>query len=210
MTIDDNCYPGDCEITQGLLQKAMARQQKEERGYVWRSCFERASRISLLLLDVDGVLTDGSLIYSSDGDEPKVFFSRDGFGMYLLRQAGVKLGLITARQSEAVARRGRDLQLSYVYQGRRDKITAYEEILALENISDQQVAYVGDDWLDLPLLCRVGFSATVADAASEVKRLVHYTTRHEGGKGAVREICELIIDAKGMTEKLFRQYLPEP
>lgn len=208
--MDDNCYPGDCEITQGLLQKAMARQRTEERGYVWRSCLERASRVSLLLLDVDGVMTDGSLIYSGAGGEPKVFHSRDGFGMNLLQTAGVKLGVISARKSDAVARRGRDLNLSYVYQGRRDKIAAYEEILSLENITDQQVAYVGDDWLDLPLLCRAGFSATVADAAPEVKRLVHYTTRRSGGKGAVREICDLIIDAKGLTEKLFRQFLPEP
>lgn len=208
--MDDHCYPSDCELTQGLLQKAMARQRTEERGYVWRSCFAKASRVCLLLLDVDGVMTDGSLIYSGKGDEPKVFHSRDGFGMYLLRQAGVRLGLITARQSEAVARRGRDLHFDYVYQGRRDKIAAWEEILSQEDITDQEVAYVGDDWLDLPLLCRAGFSATVADAAPEVKRLVDYTTKHGGGRGAVREICDLIIDAKGLTEKLFSQFLPEP
>ena len=207
--MDDYCYPSDCEITQGLLQKAMTRQQQEERGYVWRSCFDKASQVRLLLLDVDGVLTDGSITYTGEGMEQKAFNTRDGFGLSLLRQAGVKLGLITARQSEAVARRARDLDMSYVYQGRRDKITAYEEILSLENIVDRQVAYVGDDWMDLPLLTRVGFSATVADAVPEVKRLVHYTTRLSGGRGAVREVCDLIIDAKGMTEKLFRQYLPE-
>lgn len=206
--MDDHCYPSDCEITQGLLQKAMAGQRKEERGYVWRACFDKASQVRLLLLDVDGVLTDGSITYTGEGTELKAFNTRDGFGLYLVRQAEVKLGLITARQSEAVARRARDLDMSYVYQGRRDKIAAYEEILALENITDRQVAYVGDDWMDVPLLSRVGFAATVADAVPEVKRLVHYTTTRTGGRGAVREICDLIIDAKGLTEELFRRYLP--
>ena len=206
----ENCYPGDCELTQALLAKARAGQPPDERGYIWRSCFERARPVTLLLLDVDGVLTDGSITYNHEGQEIKSFHSRDGFGMNILQQAGIKIGLITARQSEAVARRAKDLRIAHLYQGKRDKMAAYEEIIQAEQIDERQVAYMGDDWLDLPLLRRVGFSATVADAAPEVRKLVHYTTRASGGRGAVRELCDLLLEAKGLTEQMLTPFLSGP
>jgi 3-deoxy-D-manno-octulosonate 8-phosphate phosphatase (KDO 8-P phosphatase) len=205
--MQDNSFPGDCQVTHGLLQKAMSRTQDDERGYVWRNCLERARKVKLLLVDVDGVLTDGSITYNHEGREIKSFHSRDGLGLNIIQQIGVKVGLITARQSEAVARRAKDLQVAYVYQGRRDKIEAYNEILQAEELEDQQVAYMGDDWLDLPLLIKVGLAATVADAVPEVRKLAHYTTQASGGRGAVREVCDLILDAKGLRDKLLRQFL---
>jgi len=208
--MSENCYPGDCEFTQALLAKSRQGDSTDERGYAWRSCFERARPISLLLLDVDGVLTDGSITYNHEGKEIKSFHTRDGLGINLLQQAGIKVGLITARQSEAVARRAKDLQLAYVFQGRHDKIEAYEEILRTSGLEDRQIAYMGDDWLDLPLLVRVGFAVTVADGASEVRKLAHYTTRALGGRGAVREICDLLLEAQGLTEKLLAQLLNAP
>ncbi len=205
---DNGCaYPSDCELTQALLKKAASRRQPEERGYVWKSCLPRAKLVKLLLLDVDGVLTDGSLSYTHDGREIKTFHSRDGLGLNLLREAGVEVGLITARTSEALAKRARDLSIPHVYQGKRDKIEVYREILAKLNLQDYEVAYMGDDWLDLPLLVRVGFSASVADGAPEVREVVHYISKRNGGKGAVREVCDLIIDAKGLTQSLLANYL---
>ncbi|MDG4475996.1 KdsC family phosphatase [Thiovibrio frasassiensis] len=200
-------YPSDCEITEGLRQRAMSRQGQEERGYAWRACLPKAKEIQLLLLDVDGVLTDGTIVYGNGETELKGFNIKDGFGITLLREAGVEVGIITARRSEAVARRAQDLKLAHVYQGVRNKIEAFSEILAAQNLTPQQIAYMGDDWLDLPLLSRVGLAATVADAAVEVREIAHYVTRQAGGRGAVREVCELIIEAKGMRAELFARYL---
>jgi 3-deoxy-D-manno-octulosonate 8-phosphate phosphatase (KDO 8-P phosphatase) len=200
-------YPSDCEITEGLRRRAMSRQGQEERGYAWRACLPKAKEIQLLLLDVDGVLTDGTIVYGNGETELKGFNIKDGFGITLLREAGVEVGIITARRSEAVARRAQDLKFAHVYQGVRNKIEAFSEILAAQNLTPQQIAYMGDDWLDLPLLSRVGLAATVADAAVEVREIAHYVTRQAGGRGAVREVCELIIEAKGMRAELFARYL---
>ena len=210
---DDSCptsgtgYPSDCEVTQGLLQRAMGRETPQERGYVWRACLPKAAPIKLLLLDVDGVLTDGTITYTHEGTEIKSFHTRDGLGIRLLQEAGVEVGIITARTSEAVKRRADDLKLAHVYQGCRNKIEAYEELLAKINLRDAEVAYMGDDWLDLPLLTRVGFSASVADAVHEARQVVDYVTSQSGGRGAVREVCDLIIAAKGKQEELLARYL---
>ena len=210
---DDSCpangtgYPSDCDVTQGLLKRAMERETPQERGYVWRSCLPKAVPIKILLLDVDGVLTDGTITYTHEGTEIKSFHTRDGLGIRLLQEAGIEVGIITARTSEAVKRRAQDLQLAHVYQGCRNKIEAYEELLAKVNLSDAQVAYMGDDWLDLPLLTRVGFSASVADGVHEVRQVVDYVTSQLGGRGAVREVCDLIIAAKGNQEELLARYL---
>lgn len=200
-------YPSDCEVMEGLRQRALARTEQDERGYVWRNCLPLAKEIRLLLLDVDGVLTDGSVVYAQSGSELKSFNTKDGFGIRLLQEAGIEVGLITARSSEAVQRRAQDLKLAHVYQGVRNKIEAFDRILAEQKLSPQQVAYMGDDWLDLPLLSRVGLAVTVADAVTEVKAVAHYVTRREGGRGAVRELCELIIEAKGLREELLARYL---
>ena len=161
----------------------------------------------LFLLDVDGVLTDGTITYTKAGDESKSFHTRDGLGLRLVQKAGVEVGLITARTSEAVSRRAQDLGISLVFQGVGKKIAVLEKIMAERHLEKSQIAYMGDDWLDLPLLTRVGFAATVADGALEVKRLVDFVARQAGGRGAVREVCELIIEAKGQTANLLAPYL---
>ncbi len=211
---NDSCTPGknggyidDCALTQALRDKAASRMENKEKGYVWQNCLPKAKQVKLLLLDVDGVLTDGSISYTDEGIEIKTFNVRDGFGMNLLRKAGVEIGLITARSSNALKRRVQDLKLTHVYQGKRKKVEVFEQIIAELGLAPGQVAYMGDDWLDLALLKRVGFSATVADGAPEVKDVVDYVAKRSGGQGAVREVCELIIDAKGCSGELLEQYL---
>ncbi len=184
----------------------MERKENNDRGYVWRSCLPKAKEVKLLLLDVDGVLTDSSIVYGSAETELKTFSTKDGFGIRILQEAGVEVGIITARKSEAVARRAKDLKLAHVYQGMPNKIEAFEKIIAELNIEPQHIAYMGDDWLDLPLLIRVGFAATVADGVPEVKEVAHYVTKQPGGRGAVRELCELIIEAKDKHEELLQKY----
>ena len=200
-------YPGDCEFMQALREKAAERTASQAKSYAWRKCLPKAKEIKLLLLDVDGVLTDGSISYTDEGSEMKTFNSRDGFGMNLLRQAEVEIGLITARTSKALNRRAQDLNLTHVFQGKRKKVEVFEQLIGELHLSPQQVAYMGDDWLDLSLLARVGFSATVADAVPEVREVVDYVTGRPGGNGAVREVCDLIIDAKGLYRDLLRQYM---
>ncbi len=213
MTNDDTCtpnpggYPSDCEVTQGLLKRAMEREPPRERGYAWQAALPKAAPVKLLLLDVDGVLTDGTITYTHEGTEIKSFHTRDGFGIRLLQEAGVAVGLITARTSEAVRRRAEDLKLAHVYQGCRNKIEAYRELLAKLALAEREIAYMGDDWLDLPLIRRVGFSVTVADGVHEVRQVADYVTTRPGGRGAVREICDLIIAAKGLQRELLGRYL---
>ena len=213
MAQDDSCgpsdgkYPSDCEVIQGLLEKARSRQPPDEKGYVWRTCLPKAKEVKLLLLDVDGILTDGTIIYTHEGNEIKAFHTRDGLGIRLLQEAGVEVGLITARQSEAVTRRAQDLGMKHVFQKTRNKLAVYEQLTKELGLQASEVGYMGDDWLDLPLLVRVGFSATVADAVSEVKEVAHYTTKRKGGRGAVREVCDLILEAKGVHVTLLDKYL---
>ncbi len=211
--MDESCpaptgaaYPGDCEFTQALLKKAAAR-TASSRGYAWKNSLAKAKKVKLLLLDVDGVLTDGSITYSDEGIELKTFNSKDGFGLNLLRKAGVEVGIITARSSKALIRRCQDLKIDHLYQGRRNKVETFTEVITELGLTAEDVAYMGDDWLDLPLLARVGFSATVADAVAEVKEVVDFTSRFNGGQGGVREVCDLIVEAKGMYEGFLDQYL---
>jgi 3-deoxy-D-manno-octulosonate 8-phosphate phosphatase (KDO 8-P phosphatase) len=161
----------------------------------------RAKKIRVLLMDVDGVLTDGRiwLLSRRDGtaSEIKGFSAYDGAGLKLARAAGLRTGLITGRESSAVAQRARECEIEFVYQGRATKLGSYEEILRTTGASDREVAYVGDDLPDLPLLKRAGFAVAVANAAPEVKRAAHYVTSHSGGDGAVREVIELIVKAQG-------------
>lgn len=163
---------------------------------------EKAKRVRILILDVDGVMTDGGLICSSKGEEGKVFNVRDGLGIALLLRENIKVAIISGRKSEAVEHRARELGIQEVYQGVKDKVAAFEEILKKDKITPDQVGFIGDDLVDLPLLSRVGFAVGVADAAEEVKESVDYVTRHTGGKGAVREVCELILKSQEKWEKL--------
>ena len=200
-------YIGDCELTQALRERAAAKVKVPERGYVWKALLPQAAKVKLLLLDVDGVLTDGSITYSDGGEELKTFNARDGFGLNLLRQTGVEVGIITARQSQALERRCQDLGISHLHQGKRNKVAVFREITNDLGLQGNEVAYVGDDWLDLPLLTQVGLAVTVADAVPEMKDFVDFVTRRNGGHGAVREVCDLIIDGKGMYQQLLDKYL---
>jgi 3-deoxy-D-manno-octulosonate 8-phosphate phosphatase (KDO 8-P phosphatase) len=166
----------------------------------------KLAKIKLLLLDVDGVMTDGRIIYDNQGNELKAFDVKDGHGLKMLQRAGIKIGIITGRESAVVARRAAELGIEILYQKALTKLDPYQEILAAEGLTDEQVAYVGDDVVDLPILRRVGFSATVADAVPEVLPLVDFVCQHPGGRGAVREICDLLIKASGQWEKLTQRY----
>ncbi len=199
-------YPSDCELTQGLLAKARERNRPVMRSDEWKSVLPKAKEVKLLLLDVDGVLTDGTITYTHDGGESKGFNTQDGFGLRILQDAGVDVGLITARTSEAVTRRAADLKLKYVFQGAGRKNEVFEQILSQSGLRPLQTAYMGDDWLDLQLLARVGFAAAPCNAVPEVRQQVHYVASKNGGHGAVREICDLILEARGELAGLFRKY----
>ncbi|MDW7772993.1 MAG: HAD hydrolase family protein [Desulfobulbaceae bacterium] len=200
-------YPSDCELTQALLEKARNRNQPIMRSKEWQSALPRAKEVKLLLLDVDGVLTDGVITYTHDGGESKGFNTQDGFGLRILQDAGVDVGLITARTSEAVTRRAQDLRIKYVYQGTGDKNKVYEEILAHSGLRPLRTAFMGDDWLDMRLLGRVGLAVAPANAVPEVLQQVHYVTGRSGGMGAVREVCELILEARGQLAALYKQFI---
>lgn len=166
----------------------------------------KLAKIKLLLLDVDGILTDGRIIYDNQGNELKAFDVKDGHGLKMLQRAGIKIGIITGRQSEVVTRRAAELGIDILFQKALTKLDPYREILAAEGLVDEQVAYMGDDVVDLPILRRVGFSATVADAVPDVKPLVDYVTTRCGGRGAVREVCDLLLRASGQWDVLTERY----
>ncbi|MCK5336289.1 MAG: HAD-IIIA family hydrolase [Gammaproteobacteria bacterium] len=168
---------------------------------------ERASRIKLVIFDVDGVLTDGSLFLSDDGQEYKAFNSKDGFGMRLLQDAGIDIGIITGRESMLVKLRMKELGISYVLQGRREKGPALDEMMETTGLTLEQIAYVGDDVVDLPIMSRVGFSIAVQDARPIVKKHAHWITQSPGGRGAGRDVCELILEAHGKWDDIIKQYL---
>jgi len=167
---------------------------------------ERARRIKLLLMDCDGVLTDGRLWLTSDGDEQKAFHARDGQGISLLHRAGLRTGIITGRTSSAVDRRAQDLKMSYVRQYAKDKIKALDEILADAGVARDECAYIGDDVADIPVMRRVGFAVAVSDAVEETKQAAHYVTALKGGQGAVREVCDLILKAQGRWDELMERF----
>ena len=189
-----------------MLEKARGRNLPVNRSDAWKSALPRAKEIKLLLLDVDGVLTDGTIMYTHDGGESKGFNTQDGLGLRILQDAGVEVGLITARTSEAVNRRAADLSLKYVYQGTGSKLEVFEDILKQAGLRPLQTAYMGDDWLDLPLLSRVGLALSPSNGGAEVQQQAHYVTSRKGGQGAVREACDLILEAKGQLASLLRTY----
>ncbi len=163
---------------------------------------EKASRVKLLLLDVDGVMTNGQIILGNAGEEFKAFNIHDGLGINLLQKSGVPVGIITKRESRVVTRRAEELKIQYVYQAQQDKLTAFEELCAKLTLQPEQVAYMGDDLPDLALLKRVGFSATVKNAVAEVRAQVDFISQFNGGEGAVREICELIMRAQNTYQRM--------
>lgn len=167
----------------------------------------KAKSLKLLILDVDGVLTDGRLFFDDNGKEYKCFHARDGHGIKLLRQTGVEVAVISGRKSNSVALRMKSLGIEHVYQGHENKIAAFHEILDKLTIKTDQAAYVGDDLLDLPIMTRVGFAVAVKDANFAVKQHADWCTQTDGGQGAVREVCDLIMQAQGTFEGVLNRYL---
>jgi len=167
----------------------------------------RAARIRLFIFDVDGVLTDGSLHYGADGEAFKTFNVHDGLGIKLLQESGVLTGIISARRSPQVTARAKDLGIEFVHQGGHDKLTPFRALLAQLELTEEQVAFIGDDVVDLPILTRVGFAVSVPNGRPEVQARAHYVTQHAGGHGAVREICELVLRAQGSYERVMAQFL---
>ena len=168
---------------------------------------QRASRIKLLLMDCDGVLTDGRLWLTEDGDEQKSFNTHDGLGLSLLHRAGLKSGIITGRASKAVTRRAAELGVEFVRQGEPDKIAAFEQLLQQADVAESEVAFVGDDLPDIPIMKRAELAIAVADAVAETRSVAHYVTQARGGRGAVREVVELILKSQGRWHDLVDEYL---
>jgi len=162
-----------------------------------RSLLPRLRRIRMILLDVDGVLTDGRIVYGNDGTEYKAFDAHDGYGIERAMKHGLLVGLISGRKSPVVERRAKELGIVDVFQNFMNKVAAMEELKRKYDLSDDRFAYIGDDVFDMPLLERVGFSAAPHDALPEVVRSVHYRANAEGGRGAVREMIDMILKAQG-------------
>ena len=167
----------------------------------------RARRIKLLLMDCDGVLTDGRIELLANGDEQKTFHARDGQGIALFHRAGLKTGIISGRTSSAVERRAQDLGITYVRQQAKHKVAALEEILTLAGVSVEQCAYIGDDLADIPVMDRVELAVAVADGAVETRHAAHFVTEEKGGHGAVREVTDLILKVQGHWEELMKRFL---
>ena len=158
---------------------------------------ERARAVRLAVFDVDGVLTDGTLYIGAQGEALKAFNILDGHGVKMLQRAGIATAIISGRSSEAVAWRARELAIAHVVQGCSDKVAAFEALTASLGVADHECAFVGDDLPDLPVMKRCGLAVAVANAVESVKRCAHYVTRMPGGRGAVREFCELVLEARG-------------
>jgi 3-deoxy-D-manno-octulosonate 8-phosphate phosphatase (KDO 8-P phosphatase) len=167
----------------------------------------KAREVKLVIFDVDGVLTDGSLYLGDDGQEYKSFNSRDGHGMKMLQKSGVVIGIITGRTSEVVRIRMESLGVEHVYQGKQHKLPAYEELRDKLGLVDEEIAYVGDDVVDLPIMRRVGLAIAVNDAHPFVLRHAHWQTPRNGGRGAARDVCEMVLEAQGNLESELDSYL---
>ncbi|MBI3753654.1 MAG: HAD-IIIA family hydrolase [Deltaproteobacteria bacterium] len=162
--------------------------------------------IKLLCLDVDGVMTDGCIIYDDDGKEIKVFDVKDGHGIKLLMRAGIDVAIITARESNVVLHRAKNLGIETVYQKAMDKVAAFEDIVKKKQLLPNEASYMGDELVDIQLLRRVGFAVAVKDAVADVKKYADYVTARNGGYGAVREICDLILKVQGKWEEVTARY----
>jgi 3-deoxy-D-manno-octulosonate 8-phosphate phosphatase (KDO 8-P phosphatase) len=167
---------------------------------------DRASRVTTLILDVDGVLSDGRIIYDEDGDELKCFDVQDGSGLSLWHRVGLRSAIITARRAKLITRRAKEMGVNFLAQKALQKLPVYEDVLKRFRVSSEQVCAVGDDLMDLPILRRVGLAVTVPNGVEEVKAVSHYVTSRAGGRGAVREVVELILKAKGLWDEVLKPY----
>jgi 3-deoxy-D-manno-octulosonate 8-phosphate phosphatase (KDO 8-P phosphatase) len=168
---------------------------------------EKARRIRLLIFDVDGVLTDGSLFIGDDGQEYKAFNSRDGHGIKMLMGYDIEVAIITGRTSKVVEHRMKNLGITRIYQGQQDKLLAYRDLSEKLGIADGEIAYVGDDVVDLPVMRRVGLAIAVQDAHPLVRKHSHWQTPSPGGRGAARDVCEMLMEAKGVLDDEMSKYL---
>jgi 3-deoxy-D-manno-octulosonate 8-phosphate phosphatase (KDO 8-P phosphatase) len=168
---------------------------------------EQARQIKLLILDVDGVLTDGKLFFDHLGNEFKAFHAHDGHGIKMLQQTGIEIAVISGRESLIVTKRMEELDVSLVYQNQRDKRAAFAELLQKLDLTPEQVAYVGDDVVDLPIMTQVGLAIAVGNAVEAVKACADWTTTLEGGNGAVREVCDMIMQSQDFFEPILSEYL---
>lgn len=167
---------------------------------------ERAKRVKLLIVDIDGVMTDGRIVYSIYGDELKFFDVTDGFGISLLNRAGIKTAIITAKKSRIVKMRARDLKIAKAYQGFIDKLIPFDKLLKEFKISPEEICFVGDDLPDIPVLKRVGLAVSVPNALDEVKAIAHYITSKAGGRGAVREVCDILLKSQDKWDEATAKY----
>ena len=171
------------------------------------SVIEKAKSIRIVIFDVDGVLTDGTLYFTDSGEEIKAFNSRDGHGMKMLKASGVELAIITARESRSVKLRAEDLNITLLYQGEENKLKVFESLVTKLKLDMSSCAYVGDDLIDLPVMTRCGLSICVPSSPILVKKHAHYVTNSEGGQGAVREVCEMIMRSQGTLDAQLEKYL---
>lgn len=171
-----------------------------------KQLLERARRIKLLIVDVDGVLTDGGIILDNKGNELKAFHVRDGHGLKMAQRVGIKVAIITGRRSKVVERRARELGIEEVHQGCKKKLLCYGKLIKKLGVTDAEVAYVGDDIVDIPLLVRVGLPVAVSDAHEDARRYALMVTENPGGKGAVREITDMLIKARGLWDDIIKNY----
>lgn len=172
-----------------------------------KDILSKAKNIELVIFDVDGVMTDGSLFMGDNGEEYKAFNSQDGHGMRMLQEGGVRVAIITGRSSQVVKHRMKDLGVSLIYQGYRDKRPAFISLLEKVELEADQVAYVGDDVVDLPIMSQVGLAIAVQDAHPFVKQHAHWITTRGGGRGAVRDVCEMFLEARGLLADKLASYL---
>ena len=170
----------------------------------------RAKRIRLLLLDVDGVLTDGRLYFGPKGEALKVFHVLDGHGLKMVRRAGLEVALLSGRRSDPAYHRARELGLNRFFEGLRDKVAVLESLRRDLNLTLHEVAMVGDDLVDLPVLARVGLAVAVADAVPEVRAAAHWVTSLPGGRGAVRQVCDLLLKAQGRWDEMVQPWIGAP
>lgn len=181
-------------------------QKKFKRNKMDNKILEKLKKIKMLMLDIDGVMTDGGIIMDSEGRESKVFNVRDGHGLVLVQRHGISVSILTGRTSSVVEHRARDLKITEVYQGALNKKEIFGQILHKNNLLPDDVAYAGDDIVDIPVLKMAGFAVAVADADEMVKKIADYVTVNKGGRGAVREICELLLVAQGFWPEVATRY----
>lgn len=168
--------------------------------------YERARRVKVLILDIDGVMTDGRIVYSIYGDELRFFDVQDGLGITLLNRAGIKSIIITAKKSRIVKARARDLKVARTYNGYMDKLKALNKAIRKFRVNHEEICFIGDDLIDIPVLKRIGLAVSVPNAVDEVRDVAHYVTSRPGGRGAVREVCDMLLKAQGKWEAATSAY----